>query len=89
MNGKRTYDDDDGRVIADMSGIERPRSLVPQTKREEPGRPAQSQDRSWESSFTPEERRMTVLAAVKAALLIGIVFIAGIGAVILLMVLFW
>ena len=58
------------------------RKPVQERREKDAGRP-------WESTLTPEERRMTVLAAVKAALLIGLVFIAGIGAVILLMVLFW
>ena len=88
MKKRRGYPDDDGHVVADMSGVERPRLFMPGPG----GRPAQDktkEDKPWESTLTPEERRMTVLAAVKAALLIGLVFIAGIGAVILLMVLFW
>lgn len=90
MSAKRVYDDDDGRVIADMSGVERQRLLIPRINWGRGSAPAEEGDRQgWESSFTPDERRMAVLGALKAALLIGLAFIVGIGAVILLMVLFW
>lgn len=90
MSRKRVYDDDDGRVIADMSGVERPRLLIPRLRRGQSGPPEQTGEKQdWESSFTPDERRMAVLGALKAALLIGLVFIVGLGAAILLMVLFW
>lgn len=49
------------------------------------------QDRPWEQAdpWTPQERRMYALGALKAALLIGMTFIVGLGAVILLLVLVW
>ncbi len=48
-------------------------------------------DRPWEQSdvMTPQERRMYALGALKAALLIGMAFILGLGAVILVMILAW
>ena len=88
MSGKRTYDDDDGRVIADMSGLDRPSMFVPRARKKDE-RPPEDDDRPWESMLTPEERRITILAALKAALLIALAFILGLGAVILLMVLLW
>ena len=90
MSRKRVYDDDDGRVIADMSGVERPRLWIPRLPRGQSGPPEQTEDKQqWESSFTPDERRMAVLGALKAALFIALVFIIGLGAAIELMVLFW
>lgn len=89
MRGRSTYEDD-GHVIADMSGIERPRLWIPRLPREQSGLPEQTEDKQqWESSFTPDERRMAVLGALKAALFIALVFIIGLGAAIELMVLIW
>ena len=93
MRGRSTYEDD-GHVIADMSGIERQRLFIPQIigsrKRCSPATPSAGEDdRPWESTLTPEERRITIMAAVKAALLIALVFIVGLGAAIELMVLIW
>ena len=90
MSGRRKYDDDDGRVIADMSGLEsQPRFLPGTGGREKASRQTVNNDRPWESSMTPEERRWTILAALKASMLIALAFILGLGAVILLMVLIW
>ena len=103
MASRREWDDDDGRVIADMSGIERPRFFVPRTG----GRKSSVQpnadslrrelkeqavkERFWEneSEFTPRERRMYMLGALKAALLIALAFIAGLGAAVWLMIQVW
>ena len=86
----KRYDDDDGRVIADMSGLESQPQFLPRTGRKDRSqRPAANNDRPWESTLTPEERRIAILAALKAALLIALAFILGLGAVILLMVLIW
>lgn len=90
MKKRKVYEDDDGRTIADMSDISRPSTFVPH--REKP----QSQEKEdsfpfekHEEPFTREERRMYVLAALKASLLIAAAFIAGLGVVVLLMVLAW
>ena len=90
MSKKRVYDDDDGRTIADMSGLDRPNLLLPRTrgKSERPDGERGGHG-AWESSLTPEERRITIMAALKAALLVALVFIVGLGAVIGLMVLIW
>lgn len=91
MKRRREYPDDDGHVIADMSGIERQRLWIPRLGGRQPGpaRPEAGERQDWESSFTPEEQRLAVLGALKAALLIALAFIIGLGAVILLMVLVW
>lgn len=95
---KRQYDDDDGRTIADMSGVGRPNPLfLPRAplgrKKEEPEQPQQPQEgaeRPWEDApISREERRMYILGALKAALLIALAFIAGLGLVIVLMLALW
>lgn len=47
------------------------------------------EEREIQDPLTPEERRMYALGALKAALLIAFVFLAGLGAVILLMLFLW
>ncbi|MCH5261559.1 MAG: hypothetical protein J1F42_01460 [Lachnospiraceae bacterium] len=103
MASHKEWGDDDGRIIADMSGIERPRFIVPRIRDRksfaERGSASSQREsgeqnvieRSWEkeSEFTPQERRMYVLGALKAALLIALAFIAGLGAAVWLMLLAW
>lgn len=91
---KKVYDDDDGRTIADMSGIERQPIFLPRLpKRDRPAPPAQpgpEGDRPWDTSseLSPEERRWYILGALKAAMLIALAFIAGLGLIVLLFYLF-
>lgn len=89
---------DDGRTVADMSDVQRGmflggwrpagHGLVPENKPEED---AQSRPRRpWEDdSLTKEERRMYVLGAMKAALLIGMVYLVGGGVLIALLLAWW
>ena len=96
---KKAYEDDDGRTIADMSGVSRQPLLLPRGLREASRKPqrqepedAQREDRPWEKQeelLSREERRWYILGALKAALLIALAFIVGIGIVIALMVLAW
>ena len=87
--GKRVHEDDDGRTIADMSDLARP-GMLGFRKAKQPSAPVPehpSDDAPWhqpEPIMTPEERRWYILGAMKAALLIGLAFIAGIGLVVLL-----
>ena len=90
MKKRKVYEDDDGRTIADMSDISHPAAFVPrreklQRQKTEGGFLTEER----EQPFTREERRMYVLAALKASLLIGAAFIIGLGVVVLLMVLAW
>lgn len=103
MARRKEWDEDDGRIIADMSGIERPRFFVPGTGSrkssteqrpdtlQEEAKEQAANERYWEngSEFTSKERRMYVLGALKAALLIAFAFIAGLGAAVWLMIQFW
>lgn len=88
----RMHEDDDGRTIADMSDVSRPgfwgrpKAARPALRQEEPS----SADEPWrepEPIMTPEERRWYILGALKAAMLIGLAFIVGIGLVVLLFLL--
>ena len=103
MAPRKEWNDDDGRIIADMSGIERPRFIVPRIRDRKSSAERSSvssqreseeqnvKERYWEneSEFTPQERRMYVLGALKAALLIALAFIVGLGAAVWLMLLAW
>ena len=92
MARDKRYDDDDGRTVADMSGVSRPNLLsFRRTNDEQPARPAPTpeepaEDRPWDTSgqFTREERHAYILGALGAALLIGLAFAVGIAIVILL-----
>ena len=93
MAKKRTYQDDDGRTIADMSGIEPSPMLFPRRPKNE-GRsqtPQSDSDRPWEGQeqFTDEQRRAAMGGALKAAMLIAGVFIAAGAVAILVMQLIW
>ena len=78
-------EEDDGRTIADMSGIERPSLRLPRRERDLQSPAPQAP----ESEFSPEERRVYAFAALRAALLIGLALLAGLGAVILLLLALW
>ena len=88
---KRVYEDDDGRTVADMSGVERPNLLLfrlpPDRKKpEEHAAGGDGEDRPGEKTeLTREERRAVMLGAVRAAALIAVTFIVIFGVVIFLM----
>ena len=56
-----------------------------------PDEESSKNDRPWDQSdrFSKQERRWYALGALRAALLIGLAFAAGLGATILLMILIW
>lgn len=102
-NNPHLPEEDDGRQIADMSGIESPNLFIPRFGRNsasdtthhgappEPGQQPVS-DRPWEqgmNDLSPKERRMYILGAMKASMLIGLVYVGGLGAVILLLLWLW
>lgn len=91
MGKKQVYEDDDGRTIADMSGVSRPNLLFPHLPPRESGPKVLPQpeppaeERPWEEhEFTPEERRWYILGAIKAGLLIALAFGVGLGLIVLL-----
>ncbi len=77
---KKTFDDDDGRTIVDMSGVERPNLWgfrFPESapsKREEPRE--QRPDRPWDTSnqISGRERLSLILGALGAAFLVALPF---------------
>ena len=80
--------EDDGRVVADMSGIERPRSffdLFPRKPKSE--RKAESSENA--PPIGKEERKAYTTAAVLAALTIAGIFAVGLGLVVLILCLIW
>lgn len=92
---KRTYEDDDGHTIADMSGVSRPNVFLPRLPpRQHSPKPAPQpgppEERApWEQvNLSREERWWYILGAMKAALLIALAFGAGLGLVVLLFYLF-
>jgi hypothetical protein len=82
---KKKYDDDDGRTIVDMSGVENPHSLImPRFPKKEKSNAENnentSNERSWENfEFSKDERRSFVLGAMSASALIALIFIAVFG----------
>ena len=89
---KKQYDDDDGRVIADMSDVGRQPLLIPRfdhlhkSERRDMGREEETEKRpEYEVQYTSEERRAMIGGTLAAALTIGGVFIVCIGLLIFLM----
>ena len=87
VNGKWVYDDDDGRTIVDMSGVERRNLLIPRfPKGDEPSEPKEAfagdeaprQDRPWEDrSLSKSETRSFIFGTLSAGLLLVLIFILG------------
>lgn len=105
MKDKRKYDDDDGRTIADMSGIDSySLSDLRFIKKKSSQRGADkkdleadsAEDKDSEDTFDPndlpmtrEDRRLYVFSALKAALLVAGVFMGGLAATIAILLLIW
>lgn len=103
MKRRKEYDDDDGRVIAnmDVEGMPYHQHRAPKSDTSEQWQTGHSQtengaypDRMREEKIDPlelskGERTFAVLGALKAALLIALVFIVGLGLAILAMILLW
>ncbi len=86
---RREYEDDDGRTIADMSGVERPNMLMPRLPGEtRPAQPTQKEPFD-QPGFSKEEQRMAVLGALKAAMLVALPFIVGLGLLVLFLIWLW
>ncbi len=88
--------EDDGRTVADMSGIEGHASFIGslaglrgdrRKRREDADAVGVKEDKSVD--MTRDEKRWFIGGALGAALLIALVFGLGLGLIILLMVIFW
>ena len=88
---RRDRDDfeDDGRVIADMSAVERPSLLghVPARQGSEAREPRERRRPKME--LTTKERVWLALGAMKAGLVVSLVFVVAIGVVIVALLLLW
>lgn len=73
--------EDDGRIIADMSDLDRPNGFLSALSRF----PAPPKS---DTPFSRQDRRAYTLAALASALAIGAVYLVGIGIVIWLITLF-
>ena len=83
--------EDDGHVIADMSGVERP-SLFGAgrpPRRAGPRAEAPARRREPDVRFTTTERLWMALGALKAGLLVGLVYVVFLGLVILALLAIW
>ena len=85
--------EDDGRTIADMSGVERPALFGWRDRRREneDALPSEDQqdDRPWEEQMSKKEGRMYALGALTAGLVIAGVFIAAGAIAIAIMIAVW
>ena len=81
---KREPFEDDGRTIADMSGIAPQRMFLPRRRGREDAPP-----RSEDVDLTPKEKRWAVLGAMKAVLVIAGAYLLGLGVLLGLLFLLW
>ena len=84
--GKKIYDDDDGRTIADMSGLEG-RSITSAFK--ETRRKKQEEKLNPEIREDKKTRRAYTFGAVGAGLLIGGIYLIVFAIVIVFLLLIW
>ena len=84
---KKTWDDDDGRTVADMSDlyVRTPIGYYRLGDRAERAarRKAAAEARRAPAETSPEDRKSYIWGALSAALLIGLAFIVGLGLLIL------
>lgn len=88
---RREFEEDDGRTIADMSDVAQPSlwGRSPAPERGADRSPERKASPYPDAPFTPGEKRLFVTAALKAALLIGLAFIVGLGLVIAALLGIW
>ena len=86
---KKKYDDDDGRTIADMSGLERPNMIMPQFGHPKNKNQTKATSDGNNTDLSREERRSYIGGALLAALLITAIFIVVFGVAIWLMLTVW
>ena len=80
--------EDDGSVVADMSEIERPRSVFDLFPHK-PKSNASNKGELPQENISGEEKRKFVQMALLSALLIALAFAVGLGVIILIMYLVW
>ncbi len=85
----KVYDDDDGRTIADMSEVSGPSMFVPRKSGRKKPPMEQEESRGSEQEWDPKDRRIYVFGALRAALLIALVYAVGFALIIGLLLLIW
>ncbi len=88
MARNKKYDDDDGRIVADMSGIERQSLIIPRFGKKENkmplSDPEEESSNPWENNkLSKQERRAFVTGALGATIAIGSVFVIAAALLIL------
>ena len=84
------FADDDGRTVADMSGIEKTPLIIPKPF----GQPKEKTDEKAEAkpenqlNLSKEERRSFIFGTVSAAIVVGLIF-AAVFAVVILAIIFF
>ena len=90
---KRDEFEDDGRTIADMSGIVPQPTLLPRrSKRQEPLQQSGGERQhsgGEQPALTKQERRWAAVGAVRAVLVIAGVYLLGLGALLGILFLLW
>lgn len=85
----KVYDDDDGRTIADMSEVTGPSMFLPRRSGRRQAPEAQDPSGSAQQDWDPKDRRLYIFGALRAALLIALVYAVGFGLIIGLLLLIW
>ena len=85
---------DDGRTVADMSDVRRPSLFgldgLRRASARGASRPSEAPSRDFADELqSPEERRMVIWGALRAALSLWMVYVVVFGIVIALMLFFW
>ncbi len=86
---QKTYEDDDGRTIADMSGVQRDSMFLPRSLKKHGTFAEKEEEEATEPQYTNEQRRTAVGGALTAAMLIAGVFIGAGAIVIAILTLIW
>lgn len=92
MAKNKQYSDDDGRTVADMSGIEKAPLIIPKPFGRhddiEVGEEQSDAQPENQLNLSKEERRSFIFGTVSAAIVIGLIFAAVFAAVILAIIFF-
>ena len=89
MKKQKTYDDDDGRTIADMSGVGRSGMFTFRRFKKNSTFRKPDDDETPQEDYTRDQRKAAVRGALSAALLIAGAFIGAGAIVIALLTLIW
>ena len=85
----KVYDDDDGRTIADMYDVTGPSMFLPRRSGRHKTPVEQNESACSEPEWEPKDRRLYIFGALRAALLIALVYAVGFALIIGLLLLIW